>query len=43
MMNRDRLTRGRSYSDSQTRLGLPERVESALIYPLSLLLGLFVP
>jgi len=24
-------------------LGLPERVESALIYPLSLLLGLFVP
>src|SRR5438046_9702436 len=43
MMNRDRLTRGRSYADSQTRLGLPERVESALIYPLSLLLGLFVP
>jgi uncharacterized membrane protein len=42
-MNRDRLTRGRSYTDSQTRLGLPERVESALIYPLSLLLGLFVP
>ena len=43
MMNRDRLTRGRSYIDSQTRLGLPERVESALIYPLSLLLGLLVP
>jgi uncharacterized membrane protein len=43
MMNRDRLTRGRSYTDSQTRLGLPERVESALIYPLSLLLGLLVP
>jgi len=42
-MNRDRLTRGRTYPDSQTRLGLPERVESALIYPLSLLLGLFVP
>ena len=42
-MNRDRLTRGRTYTDSQTRLGLPERVESALIYPLSLLLGLFVP
>ena len=42
-MNRDRLTRGRSYTDSQTRLGLPERVESALIYPLSLLLGLLVP
>ena len=42
-MNRDRLTRGRSYTDSQTRLGLPERVESALIYPLSLLLGILVP
>jgi uncharacterized membrane protein len=42
-MNRDRLTRGRSYTNSQTRLGLPERLESALIYPLSLLLGLFVP
>ncbi|MGZ3616731.1 MAG: hypothetical protein ACXWOL_07640 [Ktedonobacteraceae bacterium] len=43
MMNRDPLTRGRSYADTQTRLGLPERVESALIYPLSLLLGLFIP
>ena len=43
MMNRDRLTRGRSYADSQTKLGLPENVESALIYPLSLLLGLLVP
>jgi uncharacterized membrane protein len=43
MMNRDPLTRSRSYADTQTRLGLPERVESALIYPLSLLLGLFVP
>ena len=43
MMNRDRLYRGRSYSDSRTRFGLPERVESALIYPLSLILGLFVP
>ena len=41
-MNRDRLTRGRSYNNNQTRLGLPERVESALIYPLSLLLGLLV-
>ena len=43
MMNRERLTRGRPYTNNQTRLGLPERVESALIYPLSLLLGLFVP
>jgi uncharacterized membrane protein len=42
MMNRDRLTRSRSYTSSQTKLGLPENVESALIYPLSLLLGLFV-
>jgi len=42
-MNRDPLTRSRSYADTQTRLGLPERVEGALIYPLSLLLGLFVP
>jgi uncharacterized membrane protein len=42
-MNRDRLTRGRTYTSSQTRLGLPERLEGALIYPLSLLLGLFVP
>jgi uncharacterized membrane protein len=43
MMNRDRITRGRSYTESQTRLGLPERLERTLIYPLSLLLGLFVP
>jgi uncharacterized membrane protein len=43
MMNRDRLTRGRSYSSSHTTLGLPERLERTLIYPLSLLLGLFVP
>ena len=42
-MNRDRITRGRSYTESQTRLGLPERLERTLIYPLSLLLGLFVP
>ena len=43
MMNRDPLTRSRSYIDSQTKLGLPVNVESALIYPVSLLLGLFVP
>jgi uncharacterized membrane protein len=42
-MNRDRLTRGRPYIDNQTRLGLPERVESALVYPVSLLLGWLVP
>ena len=43
MMNRDRLTRGRSYTDSQTKLGLPVNVESALIYPVNLLLGWLVP
>jgi uncharacterized membrane protein len=43
MMNRDRMTRGRSYTSSATTLGLPERLERTLIYPLSLLLGLFVP
>ena len=43
MMNRDPLTRSRLYADSRTRLGLPERVESALIYPLSLVLALFIP
>jgi uncharacterized membrane protein len=42
-MNRDRLSRNRSYTGNQTRLGLPERVESALIYPISLLLGWLVP
>ena len=42
-MNRDRITRGRSYTESQTRLGLPERLERTLIYPLSLFLGVFVP
>jgi uncharacterized membrane protein len=43
MMNRDRLTRSRSYTSNHTTLGLPERLERTLIYPLSLLLGLFVP
>ena len=43
MMNRDRLTRGTPYIDNQTRLGLPERVESALVYPVSLLLGWLIP
>ena len=42
-MNRDRLTRGRSYTNGSTTLGLPERLERTLIYPLSLVLGLFVP
>jgi uncharacterized membrane protein len=42
-MNRDRMTRGRSYTNGSTTLGLPERLERTLIYPLSLVLGLFVP
>ena len=42
-MNRDRITRSRPYTSSHTTLGLPERLERTLIYPLSLLLGLFVP
>ena len=43
MMNRDRMTRGRAYTSGETAFGLPERLERTLIYPLSLLLGLFVP
>lgn len=43
MMNRDRMTRGRAYTNGATTFGLPERLERTLIYPLSLLLGLFVP
>jgi uncharacterized membrane protein len=43
MMNRDRITRGRAYNSGATTFGLPERLERTLIYPLSLLLGLFVP
>ena len=43
MMNRDRMTRGRSYTNGSTTLGLSERLERTLIYPLSLVLGLFVP
>jgi uncharacterized membrane protein len=42
-MNRDRMTRGRAYTNGATTFGLPERLERTLIYPLSLLLGLFVP
>jgi uncharacterized membrane protein len=43
MMNRDRMARGRAYNSGATTFGLPERLERTLIYPLSLLLGLFVP
>jgi uncharacterized membrane protein len=35
-MNRDRMTRSRMMTTGQTTIGLPERVERALIYPLFL-------
>ncbi len=38
MMNRDRMTRSRMMTSGQTTIGLPERLERTLIYPL--LLGL---
>ena len=40
MMNRDRMTRSRMMTSGQTTIGLPERVERALIYPLLLVLVL---
>ena len=43
MMNRDRMTRGRTWTNGATTLGLPERWERALIYPLLLVIVLFVP
>ncbi len=36
MMNRDRMTRSRMMTSGQTTIGLPERLERALIYPLFL-------
>jgi len=39
-MNRDRMTRSRMMTSGQTTIGLPERVERALIYPLLLVLVL---
>ncbi len=36
MMNRDRMTRSRMMTSGATTIGLPERVERALIYPLFL-------
>jgi uncharacterized membrane protein len=44
MMNRDRMTRGRTWTtNGATTLGIPERLERALIYPLLLVIVLFVP
>jgi|SRR6266487_5193166 len=40
MMNRDRMTRSRMMTSGATTIGLPERVERALIYPLFLVLVL---
>lgn len=43
MMNRDRITRGRSSMSSATTFGLDERLERILLYPISVLLILFAP
>jgi uncharacterized membrane protein len=43
MMNRDRMTRSRVMTSGQTTIGLPERLERTLIYPLILLAGLYIP
>ena len=43
MMNRDRMTRSRMMTSGQTTIGLPERLERTLIYPLILLAGLYIP
>src|SRR5258708_36772947 len=43
MMNRDRMTRGRTMMGDSTILGLPERWERTLVYPLLLVIILFVP
>src|SRR5258707_2958182 len=39
-MNRDRMTRGRTMMSGATTLGIPERLERTLIYPLFLALVL---
>ena len=44
MMNRDRVSRGRSsMSNRTTTFGLDERVERTLLYPISAVAGLFWP
>ncbi|HEV2583556.1 MAG TPA: hypothetical protein VGT44_22035, partial [Ktedonobacteraceae bacterium] len=44
MMNRDRISRGRSnFGNSGTTFGLDERLERTLLYPLSALLAIFTP
>jgi uncharacterized membrane protein len=43
MMNRDRISRGRTSLSSNTTLGLDERLERVLLYPLSAVLAIFTP
>lgn len=43
MMNRDRISRGSSFSSSGTTIGLDERLERVLLYPLSAVLAIFTP
>src|SRR5215472_17960938 len=40
MMNRDRMSRSRSWTTGATTLGLPERLERTLVYPLILALAI---
>lgn len=44
MMNRDRISRGRTtYGSSGTTIGLAERLERTLLYPISAVLAIFTP
>lgn len=43
MMNRERMARNRMTSTGTTTLGLDERLERALVYPISFLFGWLLP
>jgi uncharacterized membrane protein len=43
MMNRERMARNRMTSSGTTTLGLDERLERVLVYPLSFLFGWLLP
>src|SRR5690242_13619220 len=43
MMNRERMARNRMTSTGTTSLGLDERIERVLVYPLSFLFGWLLP
>ena len=43
MMNRERMARNRTTSTGTTSLGLDERLERVLVYPLSFLFGWLLP